>query len=190
MAQVHFITSRPINSGGLAQGWVRNVLRNCDHRFPGRRPNKTHQVFVFLSFLKSGWNLLSPGVGCLLPSLTGVREQASLLFYTKSVNLHRTENTILPSAARTWPQERRGGGTVRTRYGSGPLCPFPLLSPTPPSPRSSLARLPGQSQGEGGFLGGRRRPRTRGSGPRLSAHSPDSSSGSSPVSVSSPQMTK
>lgn len=93
-----------------------------------------------------------------MPSLpNGCSRTSFSLFYTKSLNLHQTENTH-PSLflVRNDVTTAQGGvEAIRTPQGSEPLIPSPLLQPDAPFPRArpgsstqTLARLPGQSGGE------------------------------------------
>lgn len=93
-----------------------------------------------------------------MPSLpNGCSRTSFPLFYTKSLNLHQTENTH-PSLflVRDDVTTALGGvEPIRTPQGSEPLIPSPLLQPDAPFPRAragsspqTLAGPPGQSGGE------------------------------------------
>lgn len=117
----------PSTQGTQLKGWVRTVLRNCDHRLLGKRPDKlTKFLFFFFFFFKSGWNLLSPGrrMG-VFPPKWGCSRTSFPLFYTKSLNLHQTENTqpFLLLVPKDLATAQRGAGAVQTPHGSEPLFP-------------------------------------------------------------------
>lgn len=152
-------------AGRLRAG--RRRWRNCRRGFLGR--GQTNSPSFCFAFSKSGWNLRSPDEAAF-PLPQACSRTSLPLFHPKSLRRHQTEHPALPSGSPGGTGPRRGGAR-------GPLFRPPRLRPTPPP--TALARLPGQSGARGPPWGTRPR-----------RHSPDSSSGSSPVSVSSPQMTK
>lgn len=151
---------------GPAPGWAA-ALEELPSRLLGKRPDELTKFL--LRFFKVWVELTLPGRGCLPPP-AGVFEDKPPFI---------SPQVTAPSPDRTpGPALRLPRGTGPRRGGArGPLFRPPRLRPTPPP--TALARLPGQSGARGPPWGTRPR-----------RHSPDSSSGSSPVSVSSPQMTK
>lgn len=165
VAQVHFITSCPINPGGPAQGWVRTVLRKCCyHRLLGKGPDKLTKFLLcsVVFFFKIWVELtLTRTWGCLLPSLTGLRGQTSLYFILSHSTFtgprtHSPSLFFVPEDVTTAPRgpSRRGA--------PHPASPAPARRPCAPRPAAGTKRGGGRlPRGSPAAAGAGRRPRAR-----------------------------